>query len=69
MQSTTAATGPTTIDSLLDRRITLATEGFTTKFCELTLKDRKQLSKENTLVVAEYIIAMKRERSIQDLVI
>jgi integrase/recombinase XerD len=61
MQSTTAATSPAAIGSLLDRKITLATEGFTTKFCELTLKDRKKLSKENALVVAEYIIAMKRE--------
>ena len=69
MQSTTAATGPATIDSLLDRRISLATEGFTTKFCELILRDRNRLSKENALVVAEYAVAMKRERSIQDLVI
>jgi hypothetical protein len=61
MQSTTAATSPAEIDSLLDRKIILATEGFTTKFCELTLKDRKKLSKENALVVAEYIISMKRE--------
>jgi integrase len=61
MQSTTAATSPAAIGSLLDRKITLATDGFTTKFCELTLKDRKKLSKENALVVAEYIIAMKRE--------
>jgi hypothetical protein len=60
MQSTTA-TSPSAIDSLLDRKIILATEGFTTKFCELTLKDRKKLSKENALAVAEYIIAMKRE--------
>jgi hypothetical protein len=42
MQSTTAATSPAEIDSLLDRKITLATEGFTTKFCELTLKDRME---------------------------
>jgi uncharacterized protein YjcR len=61
MQSTTAATSPAAIDSLLDRKITLSTEGFTTKFCELTLKDGKKLSKENALVVAEYIISMKRE--------
>jgi integrase len=46
---------------LLQRKIVLATEGFTTKFCELVLKDRNRLSKENALVVAEYIIAMKRE--------
>jgi integrase len=46
---------------LLQRKIVLATEGFTTKFCELVLKDRNRLSKENALVVAEYIIAIKRE--------
>jgi hypothetical protein len=42
MQSTTAATSPAAIGSLLDRKITLATDGFTTKFCELTLKDSKK---------------------------
>src|SRR6188472_2704868 len=45
-----------------DRKITLATEGFTTnKFCELVLRDRNRLSKENALAVCDYIIAMKRE--------
>jgi integrase len=40
----------------------LATEGFTTtKFCELILRDRRRLSKENALTTSEYIIAMKRE--------
>ncbi len=49
-------------DVVLDRKITLATEGFTTaKFCELVLKDRSRLSKENALTISEYIIAMKRE--------
>src|SRR5215469_18372635 len=43
----------------LDKKIILATEGFTTKFSESTLRDK--LSKENALVVADYIIAMKRE--------
>src|SRR5918911_3289781 len=48
--------------ALLDTKIALATEGFTTyKFCELILKDRNRLSKENALTVCEYIIAMKRE--------
>lgn len=47
--------------ALLERKIVLATEGFTTKFCELVLRDRNRLSKENALVIAEYIIAMKRE--------
>ena len=46
----------------MDRKITLATEGFTTnKFCELVLKDRNRLSRENVLTVCNYIIAMKRE--------
>ena len=46
----------------LDRKITLAIEGFTTnKFCELILRDRNRLSKENALTVCDYIIAMKRE--------
>jgi integrase/recombinase XerD len=61
MQSTTAAETTTVVDSLLERKIALATEGFTTKFCESILKDRKRLSKENALVVAEYILSMKRE--------
>jgi hypothetical protein len=48
--------------ALLERKITLATEGFTTtKFCELVLRDRSRLSKENALTLCEYIIAMKRE--------
>jgi integrase len=49
-------------DLLLERKITLATEGFTThKFCELILRDRNRLSKENALTMCEYVIAMKRE--------
>ena len=48
--------------ALLERKISLATEGFTThKFCELVLKDRTRLSKENALTICEYIMAMKRE--------
>jgi site-specific recombinase XerD len=46
---------------VLERKIILATEGFTNTFCEQVLRDRNRLSKENTLTVAEYIIAMKRE--------
>jgi hypothetical protein len=47
---------------MLERKIVLATEGFTTsKFCELVLRDRKRLSKENALTICDYIIAMKRE--------
>jgi integrase len=46
----------------IDRKITLATEGFTTtKYCESVLRDRNRLSKENALTISEYIIAMKRE--------
>jgi integrase/recombinase XerD len=49
-------------DILLERKITVATEGFTThKFCELILKDRNRLSKENALTICEYIVAMKSE--------
>ncbi|HZD81855.1 MAG TPA: hypothetical protein VE076_03165, partial [Nitrososphaeraceae archaeon] len=45
-----------------DKKITLATEGFTTnKFCELILRDGSRLSKENALIVCDYVIAMKRE--------
>jgi hypothetical protein len=48
--------------ALLERKIALATEGFTThKFCEFVLKDRNRLSKENALTICDYIIAMKRE--------
>jgi len=53
-----AATHTRELD-LLEKKIILATEGFTTKFSESTLRDK--LSKENALVVADYIIAMKRE--------
>jgi hypothetical protein len=46
----------------IDRKITLATERFTTnKFCELVLRDRHRLSRENALTISNYIIAMKRE--------
>jgi uncharacterized protein YihD (DUF1040 family) len=47
---------------LLERKVTLATEGFTTdKFCELVLRDRNRLSKENALTICDYVIVMKRE--------
>jgi integrase/recombinase XerD len=49
-------------DFEVQNKISLAVEGFTTnKFCELLLKDRNRLSKENALVVCNYVIAMKRE--------
>ena len=42
--------------SLLGRKITLTTEGFTTrKFCELILKDTSRLSKANVLAVRNYM--------------
>jgi hypothetical protein len=44
------ATTAATKEDEIERKITLATEGFTTtKFCELVLKDRDRLSKENAL--------------------
>jgi len=46
----------------IQKKITLATEGFTTsKFCELVLRDRSRLSGENALTISEYIMALKRE--------
>jgi len=49
-------------DTELDRKITLVIEGFTTtKYCELILRDRTRLSKENALTASDYIIDMKRE--------
>jgi hypothetical protein len=46
----------------LERKITLATEGFTSdRFCEHILRDRTRTSKENALTICEYIISMKRE--------
>lgn len=48
--------------ALLERKIILATEGFTrSKFCELVLKDRNRLSRENALTICDYILAMRRE--------
>jgi plasmid stability protein len=48
--------------AILDRKVTLVTEGFTTaKVSELILRDRSRLSKENALTVCDYIISMKRE--------
>jgi hypothetical protein len=48
--------------ALLERKIALATEGFTThKLCDVILKDRDRTSEENALTICDYIIAMKRE--------
>ena len=50
------------LSSSLERKITLATEGFTTsRFCELVLRDRNRLSKENALTICDYVVAMKME--------
>jgi integrase len=48
-------------DITFEGKVILAIEGSTDKFCELVLKDRSRLSKENSLTVCEYIIAIKRE--------
>jgi hypothetical protein len=40
--------------ALSDMKISIATEGFTIyKFCELILKDRSRLSKENALTASQ----------------
>lgn len=61
--SATAASSKDEEDVLLDKKILLATEGFpiTTRYCELVLRDRGRLSKDNALVICDYIIATKRE--------
>ena len=47
---------------LLERKITLVTEDFTTnRFCELVLRDRSKLSNENALTICDCVIAMKVE--------
>ena len=60
-KSLVTTTAPTKEDLEIERKIALAIEGFTTKFCELVLRDRNRLSKKNALTISEYIIAMKRE--------
>jgi hypothetical protein len=46
-----------TVGTELERKIALAIEGFTTtKFCELILRDRNRISKENALTISEYIL-------------
>jgi integrase/recombinase XerD len=46
----------------LEKKINAAVQSFDTNmFCELILRDRNRLSKENALTVSDYIIAMKRE--------
>lgn len=48
-------------DVMFEEKVMLATESYTHRFCELVLKDTSRLSKENSLTICEYIIAMKRE--------
>ena len=51
-------------DVLLERKITMATEDFTSsKFCMLILSNRDRLSKENALTISDYVITMKRNQS------
>jgi integrase/recombinase XerD len=48
---------------LLNRKINSVIEDFppNLKFCELMLRDRSKLSKENAMTICDYLIAMKRE--------
>ncbi|PWU79072.1 MAG: hypothetical protein DLM72_19305 [Candidatus Nitrosopolaris wilkensis] len=51
---------------LLERKITLAIEGFTTvKFCELILRDRNRLSKENALTICAPVGLVGKELLMQ----
>ena len=57
-----AALAPIVNNSELNRKITLATECFTTtKSPELILKDRDRLTEQNALTVCNYVIAFKHE--------
>jgi hypothetical protein len=52
---------------LLERKIALATEGFTTnKFCELVLTDRNRLSKDNALTLCEYNLQLQQQQEEYD---
>ena len=55
------ASSPVVDNIQLHKKIASATEGFTTKFCELVLRDRNRISEENASTICDYIIAMKRE--------
>jgi hypothetical protein len=60
--TTTSSSSSSNEDLELQRKITIATEGFSSsKFCELILRDRKRISKENALTISNYIIAMQHE--------
>jgi len=61
-KSLEAALAPIVNNSELNRKITLATECFTTtKSPELILKDRARLTEQNALTVCNYVIAFKHE--------
>ena len=50
------------LTTTLEKKINLVIEGFNTdKFCEMVLRDRNRLSKENALTICYYVIVMKRE--------
>jgi hypothetical protein len=52
------------LDVLENKKIALATEGFTPdmrRYGRVLLKNRSALSSENALTICDYIIAMKRE--------
>ena len=61
-KSLEAALAPIVNNSELNRKITLATECFTTtKSPELILKDRDRLTEQNAITVCNYVIAFKHE--------
>src|SRR5437867_4254025 len=61
-KSLETALAPIVANSELDKKISLATECYTTaKASELILKDRARLSEENALTVCNYVIAFKHE--------
>lgn len=48
-------------DLIMERKITIATEGFTSdRFCESVLRYRKRLSKDNAMTISDYIMARYR---------
>jgi integrase/recombinase XerD len=45
----------------MEEKVKLATEHLLMPFCESLLMDRTRMSKENAIILADYIIVMKRE--------
>jgi len=63
-EPTTTTTINEVLNQKIDKKIALATEGFTSdmrRYGPVLLKDRTQLSVGNALTVCDYIISMKRE--------